>query len=165
MHSAAAHNRTTCSILPQGDGCFSFALANRLEVITSLHRFAPPGIPAVSAARTSGDSLTSGAFLFSESVAAQSESSPVDVQGVIEWIEIILPILKSLQCFSALTPEQEQDWIADNPGRARNNAIRQLRAKSTERMRRRDARPIADQMIEQALSMSPEEFAAAFGDD
>lgn len=103
--------------------------------------------------------------VFSEMVAAQAESSPVDVQGVIEWIEIILPILKSLPCFQPLTPEQKQDWIADHPAAARNNAIRQLRAKSTERMRRRDARPIADQMIEQALSMSPAEFAEAFGDE
>lgn len=102
--------------------------------------------------------------VFSEGVAAQAESSPVEVQGVVDWIEKLLPILKLLPCLPQ-DPAAKQDWIAEDPRRARNRLIPQLRAHATERMRRRDARPIADQMIEQALSMTPAEFAEAFGDD
>jgi hypothetical protein len=101
--------------------------------------------------------------VFAESVAVQMETDSESAVGIIEWIAIILPLLQMLPCFVSMTATQKQQWIADHPNAARNQAIRQLRANSPTKMKRRDARPIADQMIEQAVSMSPEEFEATFG--
>lgn len=96
---------------------------------------------------------------FAQSVASQSTSDQQEVGAILEWIAIILPILSQLPCFKPKTPAEKRAWIESHPNSARAQVVQNLRAKSTEKLRRKDARPIADRIIEEALSMSDEEFA------
>ena len=101
--------------------------------------------------------------VFCQNVAMQSVQSD-DVGAVADWIAIILPIIAALPCFQPKTAAERQQWIAEHPVQARNQAIRTLREKSPDRMRRRDARPIAQGMVEEAISMSADEFAKLCGE-
>ena len=57
------------------------------------------------------------------------------------------------------TPAEKRAWIESHPNMARAQAVQALRAKSTEKLRRKDARVIADRTSEEALSMSDDDFA------
>ena len=96
---------------------------------------------------------------FSSSVAGQVASDQQEVQGIAEWIALILPLISQLPCFKPKTPAEKRQWIESHPNMARAQAVQALRAKSTEKLRRKDARVIADRTIEEALSMSDDDFS------
>ena len=97
--------------------------------------------------------------MFSSGVASQVATDQQEVQGIAEWIALILPLISQLPCFKPKTPSEKRAWIEAHPNTARAQAVQALKAKSTEKLKRRELRPIADRAIEEALSMSDEDFA------
>ena len=102
--------------------------------------------------------------VFASSVARRVARDKDEGVGIIEWIALILPLIAALPCFKPKTPAEHQAWIKANRDKAARQAVTQLRRNATEKMKRRSARPIADEMVAKACSMSAKEFAALVED-